>query len=54
VIERSKRRIEAAIMIEDCSGAIDIERSAELLRGAGERGFLAIEFAVAVMKRMHR
>ena len=54
VIERSQRRIEPVIVIEDGSGAIDIEGSTEFLRDARERGFLAIEFAVAVMERMHR
>src|SRR4051812_10999369 len=40
-------------MIENRPGAVNVERRSEFLRSARERDLFAIEFALAVMKRMH-
>ena len=40
-------------MIENCSGAIDIERRPKLLRHAGKIDIFAVKLAITIMKRMH-
>jgi hypothetical protein len=41
-------------VIENCSGAVNIERSAELLRDLRKIDIFAVKLAVAIPKRMHR
>ena len=40
-------------MIENCSGAIDIQRRPKFLRHVSKIDIFAVKLAIAIMKRMH-
>ena len=54
MIERRQRGIEPAVMIQNCAGAIYIDRSPEFLGHARKIDIFAMKTSVAVMKRMHK
>jgi hypothetical protein len=45
--------MEPSVMIENCSGAIDIERRSKLFRYARKIDIFAAEFSITILKRMH-
>src|SRR5438309_4283328 len=53
MVKRPERRIKPAIMVENHSPAIRIDRRPELLRRARKIDFFAMTFPVVVMERMH-
>ena len=53
MIERSERGIEPVIMIENCAGAVDIERRADFLRDSCKIDIFAVKFSITILKRMH-
>jgi hypothetical protein len=53
VIQRLERSIQARVVIENCSRAINIDRGAEFVRHASKIDIFAVEMPVAITKRMH-
>src|SRR5262249_5934687 len=53
VSQRRECGIQARIMVENCSCAVDISWSAELLRDTAKIDILAVEMSVAITKGMH-
>ena len=50
MIERRERGIEAGVVIENRTSAINIERRAEFFRGLRKIDILAVKLAVAISK----
>jgi hypothetical protein len=53
MVQGRKRSVQACVVIENCSGAVNVSRRAELLRDADKIDVLAVKVAVAIPKRMH-
>ena len=53
MIQRVKRSIQARVVIENCSCAVNISRGAEFLRDPGKIDILAVKLAVAIVEKMH-
>jgi hypothetical protein len=53
MIQLRQRGIEPAVMVKNCSGAINIEGRSELPRDLVKIDIFAVETPVAVMKGVH-
>ena len=53
MIDIAQRAIEPLVMIEDCPGAINVERRSKFVGHARKIDIFSVKFPVAVMKRMH-
>src|SRR5262245_16292649 len=53
MVQRRKCSVQACVVIENCSRAVNIERGAEFLRSACKIDFLAAEMPIVIPEKMH-
>src|SRR4030095_8280499 len=53
MVQRRERGVQAGVVSEECSRAVNISRRADFLRDAGKIDILAVEMPVTITERMH-